>query len=432
MTKETSEKNRDDFALSSFQPDIERIRAVRNCEVATVETLSKAAGLDPSQDFADYKLSDFDWRDTDMSRFVVRSPLPEQGTALAFLETMDSERRSVEVAELQQLSDPDNLKPGEPSNGFRSFLHAVTGAVVSANEAVQSGDAGFSGLSTGFYDLDRKLGGLHKSDLLILAGRPSMGVTTLATNLAANISSRSEPKTGTNGIEGSGGVVGFFSLEMSSEQLAARIISRVSEVPAENIRRGDMIEAEFKRFVEAARSLEESTLYINDTPKMGIDELIKFASDLNSKVGLDVLFIDKLQVLKDNSGKISAAGLSRKLKELAKTLHIPVIVTSSVAAPTEKRRSKRPALTDLSGFGAIVQDADVVMFLHRDEYFLERDVPDPADLEAMSYWQERMEFAHGKAEIIIGKQRHGRIGSIDLAFDDRLLRFENLVQPWQQ
>ena len=326
---------------------------------------------------------------------------------------------------------------GQTTQGFQSFLKAVTDAVNVANAAYQR-DGGLAGVSTGLTDMDKKLGGLHKSDLLILAGRPSMGKTSLATNVAFNIAKAYKKGKLPDGTEGAvnGGVVGFYSLEMSSEQLAARILSEAAEVPSEQIRRGDMTEAEFRRFVEAAKSLEACPLYIDDTPALPISQLAARARRLKREHGLDVLIVDYLQLVRPASAKDSRVNevseITQGLKAIAKELDIPVIALSQLSRQVENREDKRPQLSDLRESGSIEQDADVVMFVFREEYYKEREKPGDHDLEAMGKWQEEMERLHGRAEVIIGKQRHGPIGTVELSFEGRFTRFGNLVKPWQQ
>jgi replicative DNA helicase len=325
---------------------------------------------------------------------------------------------------------------GVTERGFQSFLKAVTDAVNMANAAYQR-DGGLAGISTGLVDLDKKLGGLHPSDLLILAGRPSMGKTSLATNIAFNIAKAYKRGMTHEGVEGAvqGGVVGFFSLEMSAEQLAARILSEASEVPSEQIRRGDMTEPEFRRFVEAAKALESCPLYIDDTPALPISQVAARARRLKRTQGLDVLIVDYLQLLKGTSKENrvqEVSEITQGLKAIAKELNIPVVALSQLSRQVESRDDKRPQLSDLRESGSIEQDADVVMFVYRDEYYKEREKPGDHELEKMAAWAALMEQVHGKAEVIIGKQRHGPIGTIELAFEGRFTRFSNLVRPWQQ
>ena len=325
---------------------------------------------------------------------------------------------------------------GQKGSGFKSFLKAIKEAVDVANSAYQR-EGGMVGPSTGFNDLDKKLGGLHQSDLLILAGRPSMGKTALATNIAFNIAKKYSKGTLQDGSEGAidGGVVGFYSLEMSAEQLAARILSEVSEVPSDQIRRGDMTEKEFRRFVEAAKSLEACPLFIDDTPALPITQLAARARRLKRTNGLDVLIVDYLQLVRPASSKDSRVNevseITQGLKAIAKELDIPVIALSQLSRQVENRDDKRPQLSDLRESGSIEQDADVVMFVYRGEYYKEREKPNDHEIEKMAAWQAEMEELHGKAEIIIGKQRHGPIGTIDLSFEGQFTRFGNLAKHWQ-
>ena len=325
---------------------------------------------------------------------------------------------------------------GQIDSGFQSFLKAVTGAVNMANRAYQR-DGGMAGISTGLSDMDKKLGGLHPSDLLILAGRPSMGKTALATNIAFNIAKAYKKGQRDDGTEGAveGGVVGFYSLEMSAEQLAGRILSEASEVPSNQIRSGDMTETEFRRFVEAAKQLENCPLYIDDTPALPISQLAARARRLKRTHGLDILIIDYLQLVRPASAKDSRVNevseITQGMKAIAKELDIPVIALSQLSRAVENRDDKRPQLSDLRESGSIEQDADVVMFVYREEYYKEREKPGDHEADKMMMWQEEMEALHGKAEIIIGKQRHGPIGTVDLSFEGQFTRFGNLVKPWQ-
>jgi replicative DNA helicase len=324
---------------------------------------------------------------------------------------------------------------GKSDTGFQSFLRAVKDAVDVANAAYQR-DGGLAGLATGLDDMDQKLGGLHRSDLLILAGRPSMGKTSLATNIAFNVARayrRGQLPDGTQGAV-DGGVVGFFSLEMSAEQLASRILSEAAEIPSHKIRRGDMDEEEFRRFVEAAKSLESCPLFIDDTAALPISQLAARARRLKRTHGLDLLIVDYLQLVRGTAeNRVQEIGeISMGLKAIAKELDIPVLALSQLSRQVESREDKRPQLSDLRESGSIEQDADVVMFVFREVYYKEREKPGDHEMEKMAEWQEAMARLTGKAEVIIGKQRHGPIGTIELSFEDQFTRFGNLVKPWQQ
>ncbi len=326
---------------------------------------------------------------------------------------------------------------GQTESGFQSFLKAVTDAVNVANAAYQR-EGGLAGVSTGLMDMDKKLGGLHRSDLLILAGRPSMGKTSLATNIAFNVAKAYKKGKKPDGTIGTidGGVVGFYSLEMSAEQLAARILSEASEVPSDQIRRGDLTEGEFRRFVEAAKTLEACPLYIDDTPALPISQLAARARRLKRTHGLDVLIVDYLQLVRGTGRSENRVNeiseITMGLKAIAKELDIPVIALSQLSRQVENRDDKRPQLSDLRESGSIEQDADVVMFVYREEYYAEREKPSDDRLDEMAVWQERMEKLHGRAEVVIGKQRHGPIGTVELSFEGRFTRFGNLAKPWQQ
>ena len=352
-------------------------------------------------------------------------------------------RMEVDSEPKDQITDAEQLlyqlgEQGRVDKGFQSFRRAVTDAVNVANAAYLR-EGGLAGLSTGLVDLDRKLGGLHPSDLLILAGRPSMGKTALATNIAFNIANAYKRGTKPDGSEGAieGGVVGFYSLEMSAEQLAARVLSEAARVPSHRIREGSMNEDEMRRFIKAARDLENCPLFIDDTPALPISTIAARARRLKRQHGLDALVIDYLQLAKPASsrsdGRVQEVSeITQGLKAIAKELNVPVIALSQLSRQVESREDKRPQLSDLRESGSIEQDADVVMFVFREEYYKEREKPGDHDLEAMVKWQDAMGALHGKAEVIIGKQRHGPIGTVDLAFEGEFTRFSNLVRPYQE
>ena len=323
---------------------------------------------------------------------------------------------------------------GQTESGFVSFLKAATDAVNVTNAAYQRG-GGMAGIPTLLTDLDQKLGGLHPSDLLILAGRPSMGKTSLATNIAFNVAKTYKRGLRPDGSEGAveGGVVGFFSLEMSAEQLAGRILAEASEISSHKIRQGDLTEAEFRRFVEAAKALEACPLFIDDTPALPISQLAARARRLKRTHGLDLLIIDYLQLCRGTSdNRVNEIGeISMGMKAIAKELDIPVIALSQLSRQVESRDDKRPQLSDLRESGSIEQDADVVMFVYRGEYYKEREKPGEDNMEAMEQWIQEMERLHGKAEVIVGKQRHGPIGTVELSFEAQFTRFGNLAKSWQ-
>ncbi|MGR3615180.1 MAG: replicative DNA helicase [Paracoccaceae bacterium] len=356
-------------------------------------------------------------------------------------QTISEKARRVDVASepREQIVEAEQslyqlAEQGQSESGFKSFLKAVTEAVNVTNEAYQRG-GGMAGVSTGLIDLDKKLGGLHPSDLLILAGRPSMGKTSLATNIAFNVAKAYKRGQKPDGSEGAidGGVVGFYSLEMSAEQLAGRILAEASEISSHKIRQGDMTEAEFRRFVEAAKSLESCPLFIDDTPALPISQLAARARRLKRTHGLDLLVIDYLQLCRGMSDNRvnEIAEISMGMKAIAKELQIPVIALSQLSRQVENRDDKRPQLSDLRESGSIEQDADVVMFVFREEYYKEREKPGDNELDRMEEWKAAMESLHGKAEVIIGKQRHGPIGTVELSFTAEFTRFGNLAKSWQ-
>ncbi|WP_377506597.1 replicative DNA helicase [Octadecabacter sp. R77987] len=368
--------------------------------------------------------------------FSVRRELIQVGrdiAAKAASVDIDSEPKEQIVEAEQELYRL--AEQGTTESGFQSFLKAVTDAVNVANAAYQR-EGGLAGVATDLADMDRMLGGLHKSDLLILAGRPSMGKTSLATNIAYNVAKAYKKGKLTDGSEGAvdGGVVGFFSLEMSAEQLAGRILAEASEISSHKIRQGDMDEVEFRRFVDAAKSLEACPLFIDDTAAIPISQLAARARRLKRTHGLDLLIVDYLQLVRGTSeNRVQEIGeISMGLKAIAKELQIPVIALSQLSRQVESREDKRPQLSDLRESGSIEQDADVVMFVYRGEYYKEREKPADHELDKVAVWQEEMDRLHGKAEVIIGKQRHGPIGTVELSFEAQFTRFGNLVKPWQQ
>ncbi len=368
--------------------------------------------------------------------FAIRRELIELGnniSAKAARVDVESEPKEQIIEAEQQLYKLG--EQGQTESGFQSFLRAVTDAVNVANAAYQRG-GGMAGLSTGLADLDKQLGGLHPSDLLILAGRPSMGKTSLATNIAFNVAKAYKKGLKTDGQEGTvdGGVVGFFSLEMSAEQLAGRVLAEASEISSHKIRQGDMTEDEFRRFVEAAKTLEACPLFIDDTPALPISQLAARARRLKRTHGLDLLIVDYLQLCRGTAeNRVNEiAEISMGMKAIAKELQIPVIALSQLSRQVESRDDKRPQLSDLRESGSIEQDADVVLFVYRGEYYKEREKPDETNMEATQKWVEEMERLHGKAEVIVGKQRHGPIGTVELSFEAQFTRFGNLVKAYQQ
>ena len=322
---------------------------------------------------------------------------------------------------------------GKPSSGFVSFSHALSGAVEMAGEAYQR-EGKLAGLATRLDDLDQKLGGLHPSDLLILAGRPSMGKTTLATNIAFNVARnyRWEPTPDGGRKTVDGGVVAFYSLEMSAEQLAMRILADASGVSSDKLRKGEIDASDFGKIRDAAIEIGESPLYIDATGGLSISKLAARARRLKRmEHGLDLIVVDYLQLVTtgENSQKNRVQEVSEitgGLKALAKELNVPIIALSQLSRQVEQREDKRPQLSDLRESGSIEQDADCVMFVYRESYYLGRAEPREGTEEHLK-WQEDMDRLQHQAEVVIGKQRHDPIGIVKLAFDSNTTRFGNLA-----
>jgi replicative DNA helicase len=325
---------------------------------------------------------------------------------------------------------------GKYGQGFQTFGHALTDAIHMANAAFQR-DGHLSGVSTGLSDLDAKMGGLQSSDLIVLAGRPSMGKTALATNIAYNIAKKYETEKQADGTLKviNGGVVGFFSLEMSAEQLATRILSEQAEISSEKIRRGMISEEEFRRLVAVSQEMSRIPLYIDQTGGITIAQLSARARKLKRQHGLGLLVVDYLQLLSgssrnSNSNRVQEiTEITTGLKALAKELGCPVMALSQLSRQVEQREDKRPQLSDLRESGSIEQDADVVMFVFREEYYVERTKPNEGTAEFQD-WMTKMQMVSGKAEVIIGKQRHGPVGSVQLSFEPNLTRFGNLAKEF--
>jgi len=324
---------------------------------------------------------------------------------------------------------------GGTQTGFESFETALIKSINMAS-AAYSRDGGLSGMSTGLLDMDRQLGGFHRSDLIILAGRPSMGKTALATNIAFHVSKTFRQEKDENGImkTTNGGVVGFFSLEMSSEQLATRLLAEQSRVPSNKIRRGDINAEQYEHIRDSSDEISRIPLYIDDTGGLSIGALSARARRLKRMVGLDMIVVDYLQLLtggaavKSSDGRVQeVSAITQGLKALAKELDIPILALAQLSRQVEQRDDKRPQLSDLRESGSIEQDADVVMFVFREEYYKARTEPSEGTEEHLK-WQEEMENLHGKAEVIVGKQRHGPIGTIKLSFTAELTKFGNLAQ----
>ena len=322
---------------------------------------------------------------------------------------------------------------GDTEHGLRPLTEALTGAINMAEAAVKR-EGHVTGVTTGLIDLDKKLGGLQPSDLVVLAGRPSMGKTALATNIAFNAA-----KAYMDSPE-NGGRVAFFSLEMSAEQLATRILAEQTGISSDRIRRGEISrDDDFTRLVVAAQDLQKLPMHIDDTPGLSVAALRTRARRLKRRQGLGLIVVDYLQLMRSpagirNENRVQEVSeITRGLKAIAKELDVPVLALSQLSRAVEQRDDKRPQLADLRESGSIEQDADVVMFIFREQYYHERGEPKQRDdesgekfAERHNRWLERGERVHNVAEINIAKQRHGPIGTVELYFEGMVTKFDNL------
>jgi replicative DNA helicase len=352
----------------------------------------------------------------------------------------DPDRDAVTQIEGAEQKLFDLATSGQAEGGFKSFKTTVIGAIEQA-EAAHRREGKLSGVTTGLRDIDRKLGGLHPSDLLILAGRPSMGKTALATNMAFNAAKALKWETGPSGEKKAveGAVVAFFSLEMSAEQLATRILAERAEVPSHKIRQGELSHEEFERLVVASQELHSLPLFIDDTPALSVSAVRTRARRLSRTQGLGMIVIDYLQLLQATAGKRvenrvqEVSDITRQLKALAKELSVPVLALSQLSRSVENREDKHPQLADLRESGSIEQDADVVMFVFREQYYVERSEPgrrpDESDEKynaRYADWQALLERVTNIGEVIVAKQRHGPVGTVRLQFNGQFTRFADL------
>ncbi len=358
--------------------------------------------------------------------FYLRRSLTSIGdTIVRSAHDVKSEDTAMEKIESAEKQLYDLASSGDTTRGAVAFKVALTEAVKMAEIAYRR-DSAIVGVTTGLADIDRWLGGLHPSDLVIVAGRPSMGKTVLGTNIAFNAAKAylDNPKEGCNAV--------FFSLEMSAEQLATRILATQSKISSDRIRRGDIKAEDFPNLVTASRLIENLGLFIDDTPALTVTALRNRARRLQRQHGIGLIVVDYLQLL-EGGGKNRGgdnrvqeiSDISRGLKALAKELNVPVIAMSQLSRAVEQREDKRPQLADLRESGSIEQDADVVMFIYRDEYYEARKEP-PVGTDKHLEWQQRMAKVMNQAEIIIAKQRHGPVGTVKLFFDGKYTRFGNL------
>ncbi len=314
----------------------------------------------------------------------------------------------------------DLAEKGSFSSSLIKFNEAMKLTIEMASNAYKN-EEGVVGVPTGLTDLDDRLGGLHKSDLVIIAGRPSMGKTALATNIAFNAAK----KIHENGKKSS---IAFFSLEMSSEQLSTRILAEQSRIKSNDIRRGRISEEQFDKFIETSKNISELPLYIDETPAISIAALSNRARRIKRLYGLDMVVIDYIQLMTSSrsfEGRVQEISeITQGLKALAKELSVPVLALSQLSRAVEQRDLKKPQLSDLRESGSIEQDADVVMFVYREAYYLEKQEPRAATVEHAE-WQAKMNEVSNLAEIIIGKQRHGPTGNIRLEFEAMFTKFKD-------
>ena len=368
----------------------------------------------------------------------LRRELIEIGTDMvndAFVAELDS--AATDQIETAEQSLYDLATTGDYDGGFKPFTTALTGAIDMAQAAFKR-DGGLAGVGTGFRKLDMMLGGLHPSDLIIIAGRPSMGKTAFATNIAFNIAKaivreREEDLTARSSV-------GFFSLEMSSEQLATRILGEEAQISSDKIRRGELNSPEFENVVRASQTLQNAPFFIDDTPALTVSGLRTRARRLKRQQGLSLIVVDYLQLLQGSARSSDnrvqeISEITRGLKTLAKELDVPVVAVSQLSRAVEQRDDKRPQLADLRESGTIEQDADVVMFIYREEYYLSREEPGRLNTKSdedyalkREQWEHRLQEVQNKAEVIIGKQRHGPTGKVELWFHGELTKFLDIIE----
>ena len=316
----------------------------------------------------------------------------------------------------------DLAEKGSFDSSLVKFDEALKFTIEMASNAYKN-DEGIVGVPTGLTAIDDRLGGLHKSDLIIIAGRPSMGKTALATNIAFNAASKLQES-------GKKSSIAFFSLEMSSEQLSTRILAEQSRIKSNDIRRGKISEEQFDKFIETSKNISELPLFIDETPAISIAAVSNRARRIKRLFGLDMIVVDYIQLMRastnNKDGRVQEISeITQGLKAIAKELSVPVLALSQLSRAVEMRDDKKPQLSDLRESGSIEQDADVVMFVYREAYYLERKEPRPATVEHAE-WQAKMNEVSNLAEIIIGKQRHGPTGNIMLEFEAMFTKFKDI------
>ncbi len=327
-----------------------------------------------------------------------------------------------EIIQTAEKSLFDLAERGHFNRSFLKFENALQQTIEMAKSAYKN-EEGIVGIPTGLTELDSRLGGLHKQDLIIIAGRPSMGKTALATNIAFHAAKNIERK-------GAKSTVAFFSLEMSSEQLSTRILSEQSRIRSNDIRRGKVSEKEFEQFIETSKNIFNLPLYIDETPAITISAVSNRARRIKRLFGLDLIVIDYIQLMRSGSNRYDGrvqeiSEITQGLKALAKELDVPVLALSQLSRSVEQRDNKKPQLSDLRESGSIEQDADVVMFVYREAYYLENKEPTLGSIEHAE-WQQKMNEISSLAEIMIGKQRHGPTGNVKVEFEAMYTKFKDL------
>ncbi len=402
--------------------------------------LNKVSYLNQIKDSAPSTQNTFNYAKIIYDLYVKRNLI---GIAHNIIQETNSDNNNV-VENLIENAENDLYNLSQTGNSDRSFINfgnALQGAVDIISEAYKR-EGKIAGVPTGFKDLDKKLGGLHKSDLIIIAGRPSMGKTALGTNIAFNCAIKylEEKDEFQNKKIVDGGKVAFFSLEMSSEQLATRILAEQTKISGDKMRKAELNKQDFNKIAKTSSELENLNLIIDDNPVLTIPSLRARARRLKRLHDINLIIIDYLQLMSSssnsrNDGRVQEISeITRGLKSIAKELNIPVVALSQLSRQVEQREDKRPQLSDLRESGTIEQDSDVVMFIYRESYYLERLEPirkseedDMKYNERVSRWQQLTNENYNKAEIIIAKQRHGPIGSIKMHFDANYTKFSDLT-----
>jgi len=353
--------------------------------------------------------------------YVKRELIKISGEIIDQAKLNDLDSDGTKIIENFEKSLFDLAEKGSFSTSLIKFDEAMRQTIEMASNAYKN-DEGIVGIPTGLRDLDDRLGGLHKSDLVIIAGRPSMGKTALATNIAFNAAKNIQE----NGDKSS---IAFFSLEMSSEQLSTRILAEQSRIKSNDIRRGKISEEQFDKFIETSKDISELPLYIDETPAITIAALSNRARRIKRLYGLDMVVIDYIQLMRasnSNNGRVQEISeITQGLKALAKELAVPVLALSQLSRAVEQRDDKKPQLSDLRESGSIEQDADVVMFVYREAYYLQGKEPRPATVEHAE-WQAKMNEVSHLAELIIQKQRHGPTGNVMLEFEAMFTKFKDI------